>query len=378
MNEPLKIICHKDNLVQGTLTAQRCISSRAPLPILNGILLIARDNCLTFQATDLDQAIECSLPAEIITPGAVVVPARHFSDIVRRLPDQNITLEYNPETRLLNLTYDLAEFNLNTYNPDEFPNLPAKPSDFHLEIPQNLFKTVISQVAFAASQDPIRPIFTGVLMEIANDQLLFVATDTHRLARRVVGAIKTQEIDQPYQTIIPARALIELNRLLIDDEDTPLKITFNDSHLAFYTDEYYFYTKPIQGVYPDYRKVLPINFQNEISMEIDNLLPSLERAVLLISTKDGTSIVHLAIKTAALTIDSASADLGSVHEEISVTNQGDDLNISFNTKYLLESLKNMPSKQIKLRFSGQLSPCIITPGIESEADYLYLLLPVRG
>lgn len=371
----MKIICQKDNLVQGALIAQRCISSRAPLPVLNGILLIAQDNCLTFQATDLDLAIECSLPAEIITPGTVVVPARHFSDIVRRLPNQNITLEYSPESRLLTLNYDSAKFSLNTYNPDEFPNLPAKPAVFNLDIPQNLLKKVISQVAIAASADPIRPIFTGVLMEIAEDQLIFVATDTHRLARRVVSGLKPRELSQPFQTIIPARALTELNRLLID-EDIPLKITVADNHLAFYTDEFYFYTKPIQGVYPDHRKVLPINFQNEISMEIDDLLPSIERAVLLVSTKDGTSIVHLTINPATLTIDSASADLGAVHEEIPITNNGEALNISFNTKYLLDSLKNMPSKQINLKFSGQLSPCIITP--VSEEDYLYLLLPVRS
>ena len=373
--ESMKIICQKDNLVQGALTAQRCISSRAPLPVLNGILLIAQDNCLTFQATDLDLAIECSLPAEIINPGTVVVPARHFSDIVRRLPNQSITLEYNSESRLLTLTYDSAEFSLNTYNPDEFPNLPAKPVAYHLEIPQQLLKKVISQVAFAASADPIRPIFTGVLMEIAEEQLLFVATDTHRLARRVVSDLKILEINQPFKTIIPARALIELNRLLID-EDTPVKITVNDNHLAFYTDEFYFYTKPIQGVYPDHRKVLPTNFQNEISIEINNLLPSIERAVLMVSTKDGTSIVHLTVNPTALTINSASADLGAVHEEIPITNNGETLNISFNTKYLLDSLKNMPSKIINLKFSGQLSPCIITP--ISEEDYLYLLLPVRS
>jgi DNA polymerase-3 subunit beta len=212
-------------------------------------------------------------------------------------------------------------------------------------------------------------------MEIADDQLIFVATDTHRLARRVVSGLKPRELSQPFQTISPARALTELNRLLID-EDIPLKITVADNHLAFYTDEFYFYTKPIQGVYPDHRKVLPINFQNEISMEIDDLLPSIERAVLLVSTKDGTSIVHLNINPATLIIDSASADLGAVHEEIPITNDGEALNISFNTKYLLDSLKNMPSKQINLKFSGQLSPCIITP--VSEEDYLYLLLPVRS
>jgi len=371
----MKIICLKENLVQGSQIAQRCVSSRAPLPVLNGILLTAHDNYLTFQATDLDLAIECSLPAEVITEGTVVVPARHFSDIVRRLPNQNITLEYNSELRLLTLSYASAQFSINTYNADEFPNLPSKPETPNIEIAQELLKKIINQVAFAASTDPIRPIFTGVFMEIANDHLLFVATDTHRLAKRSTSNCKIIDIDTLRQTIIPARALTELNRL-ITDEDTLLRISINANNISFYTDEFFFYTKPIQGLYPDHQKVLPTNFQNQLNVDIDNILPSIERAALLVSAKDGNSIVHFDINDENLIINSVSADLGSVHEEISITNEGKELNISFNTKYFLDILKNIDSEQIIIKFSGHLSPCIITP--VSEEEYLYLLLPVRN
>jgi DNA polymerase-3 subunit beta len=370
----MKILCLKDNLVQGTQIAQRCISSRAPLPILNGILLTANNNSLIFQATDLDLAIECSLPAEVISEGSVVVPARHFSDIVRRLPNQNITLEYNSDTRLLILTYASAKFSINTFNSEEFPVLPTLPEYSNLEISQKMLKKIIQKITFAASTDPIRPIFTGVFMEISNDYLLFVATDTHRLAKIKIININT-DIEKAFHTIVPAKALNELNRL-ITDEDKPLKISINANNIFFYTDEFFFCTKPIQGLYPDHQKVLPTNFQNKLSVNIADILPAIERASLLISTKDGNSIVHFTIKEDKLIINSVSANLGSVHEEIPILNEGQDLNISFNTQYFLEILKIIDAPQIIINFTGNLSPCVIKP--VDEEDYLYLLLPVRN
>ncbi|MGI6649501.1 MAG: DNA polymerase III subunit beta [Bacillota bacterium] len=369
----MKVICSKDNLLQGTQIAQRCVSPRAPLPILNGILLSASNNGLIFQATDLDLAIECTLPAEVMTEGTVVVPARHFSDIVRRLPDQNITLDYEPEHRLLTLTYGSAQFNIHTLNAEEFPLLPARPDTPTLEIDQITFKDMIRQVAFAAATDPIRPIFTGVLLEIAPDYLMLVATDTHRLAKNKLVKPNTGfcEISR---TIIPARALNELNRLL-KEEQSSLSIALSSSQIVLYTEEFLFYSKPIKGIFPDHQKVIPPKIQTKLSVTIADLLPAIERASLLISTKDGNSIVHLSIKQHCLTINSNSVNLGSVHEEIPVNVEGQELEISFNARYLLDALKIINAEQISIEFAGHLSPCVIRP--VSEEDYLYLLLPIR-
>lgn len=369
----MKISSSKENLVYGTQIAQRCISSRAPLPILNGILLTARDHQLTFQATDLDLAIECATGVEVLEEGSVVVPARHFLEIVRRLPDQTIHLESDPQTKLLILTYGSAQFSINTLNPDEFPVFPNINGNFTQEIKQVLLKEIIRQVAFAASNDPIRPLFTGVMLEIAPHHLLFVATDTHRLAKRKIEQ-ENPEIEQPVQTIIPARALNELYRLL-KDEDLPIKISITDTHITFYTEDFIFSTRPIQGYYPDYKKVLPEDYQCKILINTTELLPAIERASLLISTKEGNSIVHLTIKENYLTVQSNSVDLGSVHEEIPATREGQEIAIAFNARYLIDALKNMEAEQMAIEFTGNLGPGIIRP--ISEQDYLYLLLPIR-
>lgn len=370
----MKIICSRENLLNGIQITQHCVSTKASHPILTGILLTAHENTLTFQATDLDLAIQCSFPIEVIEEGSIVVQARHFLDLVRRLPDRNICLEFNYQTRLLTLTYGSAKFDINTFDTEEFPVFPSKPKEYSLKISQIIFKKAIRQVTIAASNNPVRPIFTGVLMEIEPEYFQFVATNTHRLAKKKIEDSRIK-IEEPKHIIVPARAFNELNRLLRDDE-TPLNIALTSNHIVFSTDEFIFYSKPIQGHYPDYQKVIPKKILSKVIVTIKELLSCIERASLLISTKEGNSIVHFFIKKNCLIIESMAANLGSMYEEISVVTEGEEINISFNTRYLLDVLKILESDEIIMEFTGQFSPCIIYPA--SEENYLYLVLPVRN
>lgn len=370
----MKLTCEKQLLQWAIQTAQRCASSKSSIPVLGGILISADPGGLTFKATDLELAIECTIPAQVREEGNVVVPARYLSDLVRRLPDQTIGLELDSQTRNLVFTYSGSSFQLNTINAEDFPLLPSADAEAEslLELPQPVFREIIRQVGIAASSDPIRPIFTGVLCEFSDGHLSMVATDTHRLARKRFS-IENSNFSAP-PVIIPHRALQELSRLLKDD-DINIKIVINQNLIMFVTDEFALSSRPLEGKFPDYERVIPESFKSALTIERQGLLAALDRASLLVSNRDGTSIVKLEIKDSTLVLSSQAANLGSMREELPVEHSGEPLEIYFNSRYLIDSLRVLDSERVSMDFSGALSPCIIKP--IPEDDYLYLLLPIR-
>jgi DNA polymerase-3 subunit beta len=241
-----------------------------------------------------------------------------------------------------------------------------------LELPQAAFKEIIRQVGIAASSDPIRPIFTGVLCEFNDGYLSMVATDTHRLARKRFSMENSHFEASP--VVIPHRALQELSRLLKDD-DVSVKVIINQGLVAFITNEFTLSSRPIEGKFPDYERVIPGLFKSAVTVERQGLLAALERASLLVSNRDGASIVRLDFKDNVLVLSSQAANLGSMREELPVEHSGEPLEIYFNSRYLIDSLRVLDCSQVSLVFSGALSPCIIKP--IPEEDYLYLLLPIR-
>ncbi|NPV92470.1 MAG: DNA polymerase III subunit beta [Firmicutes bacterium] len=368
----MKLTCEKQ-LLQGAIqTAQRCASTKSTIPVLGGILLTATPAGLTLKATDLELAVECLIPAQVFEEGSVVAPARYLSDLVRRLPETDIGIELDTQTRNLVFTYGNSRFQLNTLNAEDFPLLPSVDLANALKMPQPEFKELVRKVGAAASADPIRPIFTGILCEFNDGVLTMVATDTHRLTRKRMTL--ENSIGGVNPVIIPNRALQELSRLL-KDEDSDFSIVLSSGLVAFVTDEFTLTTRPIEGKFPDYEKVIPAEFKNNISLQRLDLLATLERAALLVSTRDGTSIVNLDIKESSLVLSSQAANLGSLREELVVESSGEPLEIYFNARYLIDALRVIDSERVTVDFSGALSPCVIKP--LPEEDYLYMLLPIR-
>lgn len=368
----MKLTCEKQ-LLQGAIQiAQRCASTKSTIPVLGGILLTATPAGLTLKATDLELAVECLIPAQVIEEGSVVAPARYLSDLVRRLPDQVIEVELENQTRNLVFKYGSSRFQLNILNAEDFPLLPTIDTAGALEIPQPEFKELVRKVGVAASADPVRPIFTGILCEFKDGELSMVATDTHRLTRKKL--ILQNGESSMSSMIIPYRALQELSRLL-KDEESVFQIVLNSGLVAFITDEFTLSTRPIEGKFPDYNKVIPTAFKGGITVDRHELLAALDRASLLVSTRDGTSIVHLEIKDNQMVLASQATNLGSLREEIFIEQNGEPLEIYFNARYLIDALRVMDNERIGIEFSGALSPCIIKP--IPEEDYLYLLLPIR-
>ena len=367
----MKISATKDNLLYGVQVVQRAVSSKNPMPILSGILVKTVKGQLVFTATDLEMGIECSVPIAVQEDGGVVLPARYFGEIVRKLPDVKISLDVNRENSNTLIRYGQSEFNLLGLSPDDFPILPVIDSESTLVIKQDIFKNMIKQVGFATAADDNRPIFTGILMEIENDDIRLVATDTHRLAFRS-GKTENGSIQLEKSVIIPGKTLNELNKIMNDDAEE-LKIAFGENQLVFEMPGIRLVSRLIEGQFPNYKQVIPQGCKTKIKIKTKELLEAAERASLL--AKEGANVIKLNVSEGNMVISSNSPEIGKIEEQLTVQMEGEETQIAFNSKYLIDVLKVIDAEEILLELTGSLSPGIIKP---VEGDYyIYLILPIR-
>ena len=379
----MNIRCDKNQLQTAIQITQRFASSKSTLPVLSGIMLVATPGQIALQATDLEVSITCTIPADVSEEGEIVASARYLNDLVRRLPEGTLELVYDNQQNLLDFRYGKSHFQLSSMNADDFPQLPdIEAAGAGCVLPPPLFRDSVRQVGIAASSDQLRPIFTGVLCEFGSNQLSLVTTDTHRLARKLIALQEQSEAAaadetpaaSPLSVLVPQRALQELARLLRED-GSELQIVVGQGLVGFKTDDFYLTVRPLEGKFPDYERVIPAAFKTTLQTDRSELLAALERASLLVSSRDGSSIVHLEGDGSELIVSSQAANLGSVREELSCELSGEPLNIYFNARYLIEGLRVLNGQQAQMHFSGALSPCVIRG--TDESDYLYLLLPVR-
>lgn len=366
----MKIVCSKENLLSGVQVVQRAVSSKNPLPILSGILIQTHEKGLKLAATDLEIGIECIIPVTVIEAGEVVLPAKYFSEIVRKLPDVKIEIETNQENNSTIIKYAQSEFNINGFSAAEFPMLPQIEGIYNYHVKADLLKNMIRQVIFATSNDENRPIFTGVLFELEEQELKLVTTDTHRLAFR--RASLNNSNDQGCQFIIPGKTLNELSRIISSEEEN-ISINFNESQVLFESSNISLVSRLIEGQYPNYRQVIPSGHTSVIRIKTRELQESVERASLLADI--GNNVIKIQVEQEKMVINSTAVEIGRVHEEIAIYLEGEVTNISFNARYLMDVLKVVDAEEINIELTGSLSPGIIKP--VSNDNYLYLLLPVR-
>lgn len=365
----MKIVSDKNSLLDALQVVQRAVSVKNPLPILSGIKMEAEENRVFFTATDLEIGIRCSLGAEVIEPGAAVLPARYITEFVRRLPDVPVFFESDQATGSVAVKYGQSEASINGYPVEEFPEFDLPESDIKFTLPAEVLKEAIRQVIFAVAADENRPIFTGVLLEIRENQMQLVATDTHRLAWRSVSLENCENVD--IKIIIPGKTLNELTKIIVGQEKK-IGITVTENQILFSTDETSMISRLIDGNFPNYRQVIPKDHVSRVVAKTKDLGEATERASLL--TKEGSSIVRLSLNNNILVI-SVNTEAGRVREELPVYQEGSPIQVAFNARYLSDVLKVIGSDEINIEFTGPLSPGILKP--VEEKRFLSLLLPVR-
>lgn len=366
----MKISATRENLLFGVSAVQKAVSNKNTLPILSCIKLEAKGGMLYFSATDLELGIECHVPIEVIYEGIAVVPARYFSEIVRKLPDTTITLTLVEDN--LEIQYENSQLYLKTMAATDFPSLPDVTGENEIQVECAILRQMIKQTVFAAGTDEGRPLFTGILCEAEQDKLTMVGTDTHRLALRQGQTIKSPA--DKISFLIPAKILTELGRLMVEDEEI-CYISLTKNLACIIVTNIKIICRLLEGQFPNYNQVIPTQYKTKLFGKTRNIQNAVERISLFTMNNDNSKTINVKTEEDHL-IFSSQSDLGQGYEKINVEQDGEDVVIAFNSRYMLDVLKIVEADTISLEFTGSLSPCIIRPA--DNNNFLYLLLPVRS
>jgi len=366
----MKFTCEKLLLLAAILTASRAAATKSPVPLLEGLLLEVEDECIRISGYDLKTGIVTTVPAEVENIGGIVLNARLFGEIVRKMPGQYITISVNTGFAAT-ISSEMSEFEILGSPTSDYPELPVVDGQDSIEIGEALLKKMISQTNFAVSDNESRPIHTGALFETDDGVLTIVAVDGYRLALRC----EPMENDNvPHFTfVVPGTALSELEKITTDGDRT-VTITLGPKYILFAIGETTLISRRLEGEFLNYKNSIPRSAKYHLRIDKDELISAVERVSLIISDKM-KSPVRCMFGDGLIKLHSASA-VGKANDECAMAGNGDDLEIGFNDKYLLEALKAAPAEQIKMELTTGITPCIISPADESN-NFLYMILPVR-
>ena len=368
----MKFVCYKDKIIKALNSVVKGVASKTTMPILEGILIQTNNNEIKLTTYDLELGIEYNTECTVLEQGSIVVNAMMFTEIIRKLPDSEINISIN-ENNLLTIECEGALYKLATMNPDEFPELPKIEVENSITLEQSALKNMIRKTIFAVSTEENRPIFTGSLFEIKNNKLNVVAIDGFRLALRTIN-IPVPVND--FKAVIPAKTLNEVNKIFADSFDM-VKIGVSKNQAIFEMENCKIVTRLLDGEFLNYEAVIPKNWQTRIRVERENLLNSFERISLISSSsieKEKKYPVKVTIDIGKLTI-LCTNQTGDAKEEVYIATEGQNLEVGFNPKYFLDSLKAIDEEEIFVEFGTNVSPCLIK-SVDNN-DYVYMILPIR-
>lgn len=367
----MKFTCSQQKLSKALNTVSKAVSTRTTLPILKGILLEAKaDGTLTMTASDLEISIQKQINAEVQEEGSTVVISKLFGDIIRKLPNEEIIIEKNEENSIIIKT-NSSEFTVISLPVEEFPKIGEKDeSNGTLVFDREIFKDMVKKTGFAASIDEAKGILVGILTEIEKESVNMVALDGFRLALANEKMISQEE----NKFIISAKIMNEISKIVSDDEgEEDIKIYLGDKKATFNTGSTEIVLRLMEGEFIKYRDIIPSDSTINVIIGRDILLESIERASLL--AKEGkNNLIKMNITNNLMTITSRSEE-GNVKEEIIMEKTGDDLEIGFNSKFVIDVLKVIDDDEISMNFKTGTSPCVVKPVTGDR--YEYLILPVR-
>lgn len=365
----MKITCERNKLADALGIAGRAVSSRNTLPILANVLLETEGDQLRLTATDLDTAIRCVVPAEIAENGATAVPAHLLSDVVSKLPDASVTLE--AQDGKVAVRCGKSEYTILSLPAEDYPAVPKVSDGTEFSLPQGTLREMLHMTTFAASKEETRSLLMGVLFEARGSELTLVATDTHRLAKK--EAPVGQDLINPITAVVPAKPLIELQRVLKDSSEEVVQVHISNSQAQFQTHEVTLVSRLLDGQFPNYEKVIPKNVERKVRFNREQLLSAVRRVYIV--AKGSAEKAVLATKGNLVEITAESPDVGRAFEEVPVTMDGGDITIAFNARYLLEVLGILDSEEVVLELTGALNPGILRPS--NSEEFLYVVMPMQ-
>ena len=370
----MKIICDKEKLLKGINSVVRAVPTRTTMPILEGILIQTNNNEIKLTSYDLELGIEYTMKCEVLKEGNTVVNSIMFSEIIRKLPDTDISIELN-ENKLLVIECEGSLYKLSTMNPDEFPELPKIVVENSIETDQTILKNMIRKTIFAVSMEENRPIFTGCLFEVINNSLNVVAIDGFRMGW-VSNSLSSANSD--FKAVIPGKTLNEVNKIILDSFDN-IKIGVSKNQAIFEMENCKIVTRLLDGEFLNYASVIPSNWETRIRVNKNILQNCFERVSLISSSsieKEKKYPVKISIEVGKIII-SCTNQTGDAKEEMFTETEGKDLEIGVNPKYFLDALKAIDDEEVYISFGTNISPCVIKPVDETSRNYIYMILPIR-
>jgi DNA polymerase-3 subunit beta len=362
----MKVVCQRDDLAQKLSIVARAVSTRASVQILSGVLLRAEGGRLNLAATDMELSLRSSLDAQVGGDGAVVVPGRLLVDLVRLLPDNQVTIEHRADESVVRVTSGASASTLHTYAAEDFPRLPDLDTVGTFTVDRESLLDTVSRVARSASRDESRPVLTGILVRFESGKLVMAATDSYRLS------VKETELvgDVPeLEAIIPARALAELARIAQSGDTIELGV--HENQVVFAADDVWLTTRRIDGQFPNYKQLLPETFEHELTLPRGELLDVVRRVGVMVQR---TSPIQLRFAEGELTVFARTQDVGEAKEAMPVQFAGEPMEIGFNAEFLREGIESLGADDIRLKLISPLRPAVIEG---DEDDPTYLIMPIR-
>ena len=365
----MKFTCEKALLVSAISVASRTVAPKSAIPSLEGLLVKAGVKVM-LTGYNLETGITVGVPADIAEPGECIMPARLFFDIIRKLPDDEVTVSVDESFRV-SIRGGISSFTITAMTAEDYPELPDVESEKGIPVPQRELREMISGTIFSASENMARPIHTGCMFEIADESVTVVAVDGYRLALR--RYIPEQPLERTVKFVAPAAALKEVEKIL-DDTDDPAVIYLGTKHILFMIGDATLVCRILEGEFLDWRRVLPQNNPIKVAANVREVTDSIERVSLVISEKIKSPVrCTFGHNTADFRTTST---IGEAHDMCSTAGDGKDLEIGFNSRYLLDALRAVPTPEVSLELINGLSPIVLNP-CDGSGKFSYMVLPVR-
>lgn len=364
----MKFSCDKHQLVEAVTNVQRAVSAKSTIPSLEGILIRAKECTITLCGYNLELGMTTEILSTVMEKGKIVVSAKLFGDIIRRLPDDHVTITVD-DSNMTTIVSGDSTFSIAGIPAEEYPDLPSVYDEEAVTVPQHLLKSMIRQTIFAVAESDAKPIHTGTLFEILPDCIRLVSVDGYRLAVRE----EKMESGKDTTFVVPGKTLSELLKLLKDDGDETITMHVASRHILFELGSYTIVSRLLEGEFLDYHSALPKNKTTEIIVKVRDFVNSVERVSLLITDRL-KSPIRCEFENDEIKLF-CSTPIGRANDRFPAKIEGQNLEMGFNNRYLLDALRNSECDEVKISLSGAISPMLITP--REGQDFLFLVLPVR-
>ena len=364
----MKIVCSKSNLLNGLQIVSKAVPNKTTMSILECILVDASNGEIKLNANDMELAIETVIDGDILEKGIIALDSKIFLDIVRKLPDSQITIETDASYKVL-ITCEKAVFNIIGKSGEDFSYLPNVEKSESVIISQFTLKEIVRQTIFSIGDNENNLMMTGELFDINGDELKVVSLDGHRISIR---KIKLKNSYESTKLIVPGKTLNEISKILSGDADKDVNVYFTPKHILFEFDKTVVVSRLIEGNYFNIDQMLSSDYETKVTINKKEFLDCIDRATLLVKEGDKKPIIiNIADSAMELKINSI---IGSMNENIDITKEGKDMMIGFNPKFLIDALRVIDDENIDIYLVNPKAPCFIK---DADQNYIYLILPVN-